>query len=277
MTQIKNYFGYQVKMQRGIYEKAFFVPDILDSYKIETFIDFGAADGSLINFIRNNNLLPTVKRFIAIEKDEVFKQQLDLAGIMHADSIEEVADLIESKVIEGNVQLNFSSVLHEVDVAHCGYSYSELLGKCIFMLGKNLKIITIRDMCFYSKNLTTDYKVLLDATCKLMLNPTYALEYQEHLKEFEKRCFQNEYKQQLMKIVEFLLKKDYVENFNKEVKENYFNVSQEKLYRTLENSNFEMHSNVFVPDYIMEKFNDYLPEEVINEFYTHIKTIAIRK
>lgn len=154
--------------------------------------------------------------------------------------------------------LNLSSVVHEV------YSYSPAYARKEFwddVFGRGFKYVTIRDFCLggFGPALadTEDYqKVKAKANKK-------------QVEEFEKNFGSLRYE---VNFVHFLMKYRYVENWEREVKENYFAINLEMIEDIAQQYGYEVmfkehYMLPFTRDRVKEDFDVNLPEN------THVKFI----
>lgn len=137
---IRNYDSYTSGMGKSSADKLFWMSKI---EKINTVVDFGCADGTLIREM--NSEMPDLQ-YIGYDNS---KAMISLAGTRtphELENIQYVSDLKES-LKENNPNktlLNLSSVIHEV------YSYSNINGIDKFwnnVFGYDYGYIAIRDFC----------------------------------------------------------------------------------------------------------------------------------
>ena len=149
-TSIKNRESYLENMRKSLFDKAFFIDKLFEN--VDTIVDFGCADGSLIGFLSES--FPNYK-YIGYDNDE---NMLNIArrnyksgnffSNLHFD-------------ITNNSVLNLSSVIHEI-YSYC--SVSEMHAFWEYVFGSGFKYIVIRDMMIdeserYSNNFVCIDKV----------------------------------------------------------------------------------------------------------------------
>lgn len=210
MVNIQNINIYNTRMQKGMEDKLFFLPQLPNTPFL--FVDFGCADGTLLKFLldsypnslgmgidSNTDMLHLAKKNCS---------SLDYNRVFFYESLNDCLKDISYRFTDTIKILNFSSVFHEI------YHYCSQVGR-----DEILKItfsgvfdkIFIRDMGFLSQN---------KQTLQEDLNKFYShVEYKKMIEEFE-GCFGSlkEYKN----FVHFLMKYKYQENWDRECSENYF-------------------------------------------------------
>ena len=209
MIEIKDFEGYLRRMQNGMDDKLWWVP--LSDHK--TIVDYGCADGTLLRHIReihpDYNLIGVD---ISPDMLRVAKATVPNCTFMTVDEFfacgRDFSDAI----------LILSSVIHEI------YSYcpdaEDVMHK---LLTKGFAAIAIRDMCVSdnTEGVNVDY-----ATYKLVAeNTDYKM-----VADFA-RYYGYPYSQK--QFVHYLLKYRYLDNWEREVAENYLPVNLEPLLNML--------------------------------------------
>lgn len=241
-TGIRDIRQYNDRMARGIEDKLFFLNYFKDrGYRPDTFIDYGCADGFLLS------CLPADWRKIGIDKSQ------EMIKRAKAQPMEKAHFLCSGSIPVGTYGdvYCFSSVLHEV------YSYNT--AKYIDLFWKNLikaepEYIIIRDMANTDEanQLRSDIQDIQKIRKKA--NETM-------LSEFEAKYGSIE---DLKNMTHFLLKYRYVENWERELQENYFAVSAEEIVRRTE-SNYDV-------DYYEAYTLPFIHDTVLNDFDVNLKT-----
>ena len=239
---------YVKRMAKSIYDKLFFVDKIFDD-DISSFIDFGCADGTLIsfaqqyydcNFIGYDNNISMINKAINNQVNAQFYTDWQLlADTMNND----FADCI----------LNLSSVIHEV------YSYAnneqDIYDFWNIVFCSNFKYIVIRDMG--NKNNNPLNKTYLELLEKIRLTHT------KQLTDFE--CIYGKI-DCISKLIHFLLKYKYIENWDREVKENYLPITLADIIKLNEN-----YGNKYEIIYSKEYCLPYIKHLVEFDFNTELK------
>jgi hypothetical protein len=201
--EIQYYDTYTKNMSLGIEDKLFFKNIIEDYDKIYRIVDFGCADGTLLKSLWDER-----HQFIGYDiSDEMLKRA---QANLNKPNVFFTSIFPKSELNSSDTLLCLNSVIHEV------YSYSEPEDIDLFwaqVFNSNFKWITIRDMMPdpFASN-------IIDA---------------ETMERFRRRCDPRrlgDYEKEWGKIkterdmVHFLLKYRWLDNWSREVKENYFPV-----------------------------------------------------
>lgn len=219
---INNYSAYLHGMQMSLQDKLFW-KDIIPRNSINMVVDFGCADGTLLDAIDreqcklfDEKIINEMWNLVGIDNNYEMLEKVNLKnhGIFTASSFEEAKPFIGNST----ALLNLSSVIHEV------YSYctsEEILNFWDNVFNSGFEYIAIRDMMisktvqrekgYYPHGNSIDEAQLADY-CKV-----------RHLgnKEFVELDVKNQ--------LEFLLKYRYIENWDREVREFYFPIYFEQL------------------------------------------------
>lgn len=254
MQKINNYDVYTRGMSKSFQDKLFFLDKIKED--IMGIVDFGCADGTLIEYMDKNT------------------NGVKLVGYDIDDNMVNLAKNKSSRVFSTNFNeclnnvkvdkslLNLSSVIHEV------YSYStstdiDLFWERVFNSG--FGYIAIRDLCA-SESINrpsniNDYTKLLQKSNR------------EQLAEYESIWGSIRENRNL---VHYLLKYRYVENWAREVRENYFPLSLERLLSKIPTDKYEV---VYFENYILPFTANKVKEDFDIDLHdnTHIKLLLKRK
>lgn len=207
IVNVQNYIN---GMNKGIEDKLFF----LDKINFDTLIDFGCADGTILNII--NNINPNIN-LIGYDIDETM-MQISNKKYPNINFLSDWNNAIEN--IKGDTAILLSSVIHEV------YSYGT--SKEIANFWKNqifdsrIKYVIIRDMIpstYFDKMNIIEIKKIKEKS-----NPKY-------LKDFEEKW--GDISTSFRVLLHWLLKYRYVINWKREVQENYLPVSLETLKKKI--------------------------------------------
>lgn len=254
-TKILNFDSYNTEMKKSLLDKIFFI----DKVDTQVFVDFGCADGELIKFLYS--LFPDFEYIGYDINPEMIKlAQSNVSNVsknIHFTSDwKEVLDLIS----ERKATLILNSVIHEV------YSYSNLVDNEEFwkrIFNGTFDYIVVRDMLpKQSINKRSDINDI--AYVRKRANKA-------HLKDFENHWGSIEDNRNL---VHFLLKYRWEENWEREVKENYFPLYAEYFLEKIPDKYHIDFYDEFVLPFtkrkIKEDFNICLKDT------THIKCILRR-
>ncbi len=223
-------------------DKMFFI----DKVNFDVIVDFGCADGSFLSKVSKAN--PRAK-LIGYDLDQTMlskaKSVLGNNATLTSNWNEVVSEIQRYK----SPLLNLSSVIHEV------YSYSNSNTIKFFwekqVFGGDFKFISIRDMIPSSKidkNEINEFKEDVKKVRKIS--------DQRFLKSFEDKwgSINDNYRT----FMHYLLKYKYIENWDREVNENYLPVSLETLKSKIPSS----YKVSFEEDFILP----FLQRQVTNDF-----------
>ncbi|MBQ6545828.1 MAG: class I SAM-dependent methyltransferase [Lachnospiraceae bacterium] len=212
MPDIENYQVYNDRMRRSMWDKAFFMDKIAGTDMI---IDYGCADGSLVRFL--SELFPAM-RFIGFDIDPVMIASANAQrgeNTWFFSTMEEVIEQLARLNVTGDqCAVNFSSVFHEV--FHYGFDLSLIRH---FLSAIAPQYIVVRDMMYESADGSAAVSADAVRRVREMLP-------EEQVRSFEE-CFGTIGLRRNM--VHFLMKYQYVENWERECAENYFSYTMEDL------------------------------------------------
>jgi SAM-dependent methyltransferase len=264
--KFKNIDSYNESMSKHMKDKTFWY-SMLPENKLYTFVDFGCADGAMINYLYQ---IDDINWFIGFDISETM---IDLAktkfngdnrsDVWFTSNWDEVAQKLEdSKKCNHQTILILSSVIHEV------YSYakddSEIDAFWKKVLESDFDYIVVRDMMVSKDTLrTADFKDFDKVNTKGF--------YQNQLNDFEKKYG----KINIVKnLIHFLLKYRWKINWEREVNENYFPIMVEDFLEKMESYNLDYFKRFrvkFLDDEIEKDF------EIKLQDFTHIKAIFSKK
>lgn len=247
---------YNKRMEVGWEDKLFF----LNKINPDVIVDFGCADGSILVKVKNKK--PGIK-LIGYEPDEkmlsIAKSHLDDAFLTSDwnEVVKEVAKYSRPAIL-------LSSVIHEV------YSYSHHSDINKFwnhmVFSGIFKWICIRDM-MPSIQINNNMENLSNDISKVRKNIDSHLinSYEEVWGEIK------DYKS----LMHFLLKYKYVENWDREVEENYFPLMLEELYALIPTSYQITYQDSFLLPHLPKQFKDDFGININKK--THAKIIITNK
>ena len=254
---IADFDEYVEGMKLSMEDKLFFV----NRLDFDVIVDFGCANGIFLSLVKN--MKPNVK-LIGYDLDDTMLSKaesiLGEEALLTSNWNQVVGELSKYK----RPLLNLSSVIHEV----YSYSHSSVIKKFWEqqVFGGNFKWITIRDMIpsveihkGELKSFENDVKRVKD-----LADPYY-------LKSFEERWepIENSYRT----FVHFLLKYRYIDNWQRELNENYLPVSLETVKKKIPSSYKIISEEDFVVPFIKEKVMEDFG--ILIKHSTHTKMIIL--
>lgn len=212
MSKIRDLNIYTQRMKRGLQDKLFFIPYLNKLSQSFIFIDYGCADGTLIDIILHYYPqsvcigLDCNEDMLSLAKEKCFTYYN--TRVFFCKTFEELKELLLG--FSNNMKIfNMSSVLHEV---HHYNDSKEIERFYQDVQSLSADYIFIRDM--YNGNKKWN-DISPDTYTKLSTHPLLKSQIQDFESHFgsimeKKNC------------THFLLKYKYLENWNREVEENYF-------------------------------------------------------
>lgn len=231
MTPIANMNVYNDGMRKSMLDKIWFL-DKIDG-DIDTVYDYGCADGSLLKMV--GEICPSMK----LTGYDISQEMIDIAkqNVPNADYLSTYP-----KSNLHNTVLNASSVFHEIHAysPDVKWDYQNIFNSCA-------TYIAIRDM-FYSKHSCHPTNPISLAKVLQHENPNKISEFEA----FNGLLVNNK------DFLHYLLTYRYVENWDREVRENYFPHSVEEFLSKIPNHYeivfFEHYTLPFLRDRIFEDF-----------------------
>lgn len=233
-------------------EKLFFLKKI-NVQKYDYIVDFGCANGRLLYEIdKHIGKRKCNAEFIGVDNNP----QLEIA-YTYNHKFARVSSLDEIGELNGNVLLILSSVLHELDF--------DTLFTLIQFISKSVDTVSIRDMYFQeNKSEYSDILQYLEIN-NMLFNEQFWEIYWRNKTAIEVHPY-------AQSLYEFFLKYTYTQNWETEVKENYFSGLAKRFIDSLTNTQ----KVLYCKHYILP----YKKEQVLKDFgykmkaKTHIKLIV---
>ena len=258
MEPIKSLDHYNNGMRKSLIDKIFFVDKIPSAF---TMLDFGCADGTVIEFLAE--LFGDQNHYIGYDTDpNMINAAWDRRKIAQFtgsyEKAKEMLDLWPSKTM----LLNLSSVIHEI-YSYSSYEEVERFWQEQVFDGSYTHIV-IRDMVprntVNRQSYPNDVKKIYKSA-----NPDILQSFQNRWGSVEN----------LKNLMHFLLKYRYVENWNREVRENYLPLSLEDLYKIIPNC----YDIIYQEHYCLPFLHEQIREDFDIEFSepTHLKMILRKR
>lgn len=254
-SKIDDITHYNDEMRKSLIDKAFF----LDKVDADIFVDFGCADGSLIQFIET--MFPSV---ICIGYD-ISQAELDIAATKTDAPLYSEWDLLVSHLdsIRENkrVAVVCNSLIHEVYAYGTEDSIDTFWGQ---IFGDTFDTVIIRDMCT-SKSAIRQSDPIAVAKVRQRYDRTRLAEFEAQWGNIESNW----------SLTHFLLKYRYETNWQREVMENYLPLNFEDLLALIPNDYDPTYVDHFTLPFIRQKANEELGVDITDR--THIKLILEKK
>lgn len=257
MEKIKNYNVYNNSMAKTMLDKIWFIDKI--SADIKTIVDFGCADGTLIQFVES--LFPKTYSFVGIDNDEIMRATAtkNLSGLIAEGRVKIVNSIEEiPHEIAKNSVLVLNSVVHEI-LSYCSYVDAQNIWNSIWKL--RFGYVAIRDM-HYQKEVD-------DITIDFLRSSFFHKGY--HFSEWYDKNYYS--RQDPNMIIEYLLKYRYQENWSREVNERYL-WDWKNLLTFILTPNYTpiVETDFFIP-FIFEQWERDYNRKIVTPFNTHKKML----
>lgn len=251
---IKNVNKYLDLMTKGFDDKIFFV----DKIDFDLLVDFGCADGQMLNYLTQVKPDLTLLGY-DLDFNMIKISKSKYPDIFFSDNWNEIMKELNRDKNKGKTKaLLLSSIIHEV------YSYEGTENKNIFwnnVFNNSFDYVIIRDMM--TQDSYNQPNIEFAEKAREKSNPKY-------LNDFEKiwGSINDSYKT----LLHWLLKYTYIDNWDREVKENYLPYTLEHLKRRRIPAEWKIiYENYYLLDYIKQQikkdFNITLTQP------THLKMI----
>ena len=276
-VNFNNLTFYNEQMRKSMEDKLFFLKQLPaeDNY---VFVDFGCADGTMLNIL--SDMLEHNRHKYSYIGYDISDTMINLAKAnFHGDADtdihyftdwEDVEKQLETYITPGTYYeqkkyvLILSSVIHEV------YSYSDMKQILEFwhhVINTNFDYIVVRDMC-PTKDIDRPTDEFMLHTLNNMIRDRKP--YNTLINDFEAIHGSIENNKNF---IHFLLKYRYQINWEREVKENYFPIYVEDLLTAITGE--EKYRIMYMKRFIVP----FIKQQIYNDFridirdFTHIKAI----
>lgn len=256
METISNYTSYNSSMDKSYLDKIFFLDKIEG---VDTILDFGCANGDILKHIHDiapelqlygydNN--SSMVEFAERKYSDIATFGTDFDGIM--------AEYVK---LETSV-LNLSSVIHEV------YSYSkpeEITQFWERVFTYNFKFISIRDLC-------------VSNSCQRESSPNDYVKLLSRCNTGQLTTYENIWgsTEDNKNLIHFLMKYRYVDNWEREVRENYFPLCLEDLLSLIPTDMYEViYFNHYVLPFTYQRVKQDFDIEIKDN--THLQLLLKKK
>lgn len=188
-------------------EKLFFTEQ-LNLFMFDCIVDFGGADGTLVHTLQlMYPQLADSTRFIIVDNNPAMETIYDIKNCTRVLSLDQITIDPSEKVL-----VIFSSVLHEVP--------QEMISKIGKFCNQYATAVSIRDMASDARPCSSVPYTYHDFENYIIFDKLWSDRYRERFIQHVERCVKWGYWEYQV-IESFILKCDYVENWDTEVEENY--------------------------------------------------------
>lgn len=249
---MKNVKSYNAEMRKPLLDKAFF----LDKIDADIIVDFGCADGALIEFIRH---IDPKKVCIGydIAETELEIAQLRLPDVAFFSDWELLIEYVNSIRKENRVAVICNSLIHEVYAYGNSTSVEEFWGR---IYNSGFDTVVIRDM-MPSKTINRPADIMSIAKVHRKAKEAMITEFESEWGSITDN----------KNLVHFLLKYRYEENWAREVKENYLPLYLETMIKDIPSKYKLTHFEHFVLGFIRKIVSEDFGIDLVDN--THVKII----
>ena len=251
---IENIEIYNDRMSKTLIDKIFFI----DKVDADVFVDFGCADGTVLghlhdlfpgNYYIGYDINPSL---IAIAKEKNKGKKIQFFS-----TIDEIDKYLAEIGKQHTVCLILNSVIHEV---YSYSSYEEIENFYEFIFSGRFTYVAIRDM-MPNQSINRPADITDVARVRAYANQSQLSEFEDIFGSIDNN----------KSLIHFLLKYKYIENWNRECRENYFPITTQQFLKRIPKN--------YCIDYYTEFLLPYAKKQIYNDFQinvkdtTHLKTI----
>lgn len=255
----RNYDVYLEKMEKAMKDKLFFL-DHIDINSYDYVIDFGCADGELLSRLD----IPDSRK-IGVDSSEEMRKRFKekLPNILLFSNISDLFNFFKDIEEDKKILLILSSVLHETFSTLFRFG---ILGFSICFANT----VVIRDMIEPELLISENIMISTDLINSIYKDSDPEVAYKWELERGEIT--------NLADLSEYLLKMDYVENYDLEIKEHYF-WGYVEIYQKLlkDKSLLSPFKTIYEEDFTIPPMIEKQDKYGLPHFRTHKKLIMLRK
>lgn len=271
MHAVANHNVYVNRMSKSIEDKTDYI--LQYGKDVTLFVDFGCADGALIEYLALHPDINSAALFLGYDEDKEMildaKSNHQLSNISLSSNWEYVLRAIDyhKRMKQGKIAVIFSSVVHEILNYKGEVSFMDIIRD----LGSNVDYIFIRDM--FDAN-TYSYRVPLEFLNKVFAEPELEDMWVDYVQKksdsFQFRTFIH-----YEEFLDFLLKIDYKDNWDREVNEWYLGFNPDLVhYLTRDEKYYTAFQQIYTLPFFKEKIQKRFGFDL--RVPTHIK-LVLRK
>lgn len=246
MHNINDLAIYNERMRKSLYTKLWFIDKYLNWDSIDTIIDFGCADGSMIEALRF--FFPT-KKIVGIDINEDMRELTkNKTGCKVYESFEE----LEKEVALDRAFLVLSSVIHEV-FTYCG----DEAVKALVDTAYKCKAVALREMVKLHAYDESDCLARMETRYKIINGSDAGLLSRLNEHESVWGRIDNVGIESANSFRKWLLSMNYIENWNRELHENYLPYTKDEYLRMFRKAGFKsMRVELKTSEYIRKSLKD---------------------
>lgn len=243
---IQNIEIYNDRMAKTLIDKLFFI----DKVDADVFIDFGCADGTVLGYL--HDLFPNnyyVGYDINPDMITIAKEKNIDKNIKFYSDIEDVKAYLKNFDSKHKVCLILNSVIHEI---YSYSSYEQIEDFYKFAFSDLFDYIAIRDM-MPNQSINRPADITDIARVRAFANQSQLSEFEDIFGSIDNN----------KNLIHFLLKYKYIENWNRECRENYFPITTQQFLKRIPRN--------YCIDYYTEFLLPYAKRTIYEDFQINVK------
>ena len=245
-NEIQNIEVYNDRMAKTLIDKMFFI----DKVDADVFIDFGCADGTVLGYL--HDLFPNnyyVGYDINPDMITIAEEKNKDRNIKFFSTIDDIKKYLSNFDSQHKVCLILNSVIHEI---YSYSSYEQIEEFYDFAFSGLFDYIAIRDM-MPNQSINRPADITDIARVRAFANQSQLSEFEDIFGSIDNN----------KNLIHFLLKYKYLENWNRECRENYFPITTQQFVKRIPKN--------YCIDYYTEFLLPYAKRTIYEDFQINVK------
>lgn len=245
-NEIQNIEVYNDRMAKTLIDKIFFI----DKVDADVFIDFGCADGTVLGYL--HDLFPNnyyVGYDINPDMITIAEEKNKDRNIKFFSTMDDIKKYLSKFDSQHKVCLILNSVIHEI---YSYSSYEQIEEFYDFAFSGLFDYIAIRDM-MPNQSINRPADITDIARVRAFANQSQLSEFEDIFGSIDNN----------KNLIHFLLKYKYLENWNRECRENYFPITTQQFVKRIPKN--------YCIDYYTEFLLPYAKRTIYEDFQINVK------
>lgn len=245
-NEIQNIEVYNDRMAKTLIDKIFFI----DKVDADVFIDFGCADGTVLGYL--HDLFPNnyyVGYDINPDMIAIAEKKNADRNIKFFSTMDDIKKYLNNFDSQHKVCLILNSVIHEI---YSYSSYEQIEEFYDFAFSGLFDYIAIRDM-MPNQSINRPADITDIARVRAFANQSQLSEFEDIFGSIDNN----------KNLIHFLLKYKYLENWNRECRENYFPITTQQFVKRIPKN--------YCIDYYTEFLLPYAKRTIYEDFQINVK------
>jgi SAM-dependent methyltransferase len=245
-NEIQNIEVYNDRMAKTLIDKIFFI----DKVDADVFIDFGCADGTVLSYL--HDLFPNnyyVGYDINPDMITIAEEKNKDRNIKFFSTMDDIKKYLSNFDSQHKVCLILNSVIHEI---YSYSSYEQIEEFYDFAFSGLFNYIAIRDM-MPNQSINRPADITDIARVRAFANQSQLSEFEDIFGSIDNN----------KNLIHFLLKYKYIENWNRECRENYFPITTQQFVKRIPKN--------YCIDYYTEFLLPYAKRTIYEDFQINVK------